>query len=378
MNPKALSLVSWTFQNVAMTLLMKASVQGSHYSTCVAVLMDEAIKLVVCYAILSMYYYRGIGTSYAQVRDQEELGLSSPVEEPMNQKRTLGGLLEFLEIEVFGSVSDFIYMCVPAICYAVQKNLSFVAITNLSPALYQVLFQGKNLTTAFFSYLMLGKHFSHRQKFSLILLGVGVALMEFSSLSEDSHTGSGSILKGTIAVACACVSSGFSGVYIERAIKRGDTVDKPYSLWVRNVQLSTFGVIASVLMVLHDDKEFVDTHGVFGGFTSLVWFMVLLSSVGGLVTAFVMKYADNILKSFANSIAIILTAIVSTIAFDFHINLLFIVGTGIVLFSVHLYSTGGAKVAAAAATSRITPASPREMDILPMRSDLTVGNTNGK
>jgi UDP-galactose transporter len=272
MNPKALSLVSWTFQNVSMTLLMKASVQESHYSTCVAVLMDEAIKLVVCYAILSMYYYRGIGTSYAQVRDEEELGISSPVEEPMNQKRTLGGLLEFLEIEVFGSVSDFIYMCVPAICYAVQKNLSFVAITNLSPALYQVLFQGKNLTTAFFSYLMLGKHFSHRQKFSLILLGVGVALMEFSSLSEDSHTGSGSILKGTIAVACACVSSGFSGVYIERAIKSGDTtsVDKPYSLWVRNVQLSTFGVIASVLMVLHDDKQFVDTNGVFGGFTSVV------------------------------------------------------------------------------------------------------------
>jgi hypothetical protein len=106
--------------------------------------------------------------------------------------------------------------------------------------------------------------------------------------------------------------------------------------------------------------------------------MVLLSSVGGLVTAFVMKYADNILKSFANSIAIILTAIVSAIAFDFHINLLFIVGTGIVLFSVHLYSTGGAKVAAAAATSRITPASPREMELKPVRSDLTVGNANEK
>lgn len=41
------------------------------------------------------------------------------------------------------------------------------------------------------------------------------------------------------------------------------------------------------------------------------WMAVLLNSMGGLVVAMVVKYADNVVKGFATSVSIVLTALVS-------------------------------------------------------------------
>lgn len=66
-------------------------------------------------------------------------------------------------------------------------------------------------------------------------------------------------------------------------------------------------------------------------------YLVLLQACGGLLVAVVVKYADNLLKGFATSIAIILSCIVSVILFDFHISLQFSIGTLLVLASIFLY-----------------------------------------
>lgn len=42
-----------------------------------------------------------------------------------------------------------------------------------------------------------------------------------------------------------------------------------------------------------------------------MWMAVLLNSLGGLVVAMVVKYADNVTKGFATSVSIVLTALVS-------------------------------------------------------------------
>ena len=48
-------------------------------------------------------------------------------------------------------------LAIPAFCYALQNNLVFLAISNLSAAAAQVLYQLKTLTTALFSVLLLSK-----------------------------------------------------------------------------------------------------------------------------------------------------------------------------------------------------------------------------
>ena len=79
--------------------------------------------------------------------------------------------------------------------------------------------------------------------------------------------------------------------------------------------------------------------GIFYGFSQVTVVVILLSSAGGLLVSIVVRYMDNIVKGFATSIAIVLTAIVSYYIFeDLDLNLYFICGTANVLISVANYN----------------------------------------
>ena len=55
----------------------------------------------------------------------------------------------------------------------------------------------------------------------------------------------------------------------------------------------------------------IEEKGFFYGYDLFVWYLVALNACGGLIVAVVVKYADNILKGFACSMAIIITCILS-------------------------------------------------------------------
>jgi hypothetical protein len=67
--------------------------------------------------------------------------------------------------------------------------------------------------------------------------------------------------------------------------------------------------------------------------------VVVLQAFGGLLVAFVIKYADNILKNFATSISIVISVIFSIVFLGFHLTLTFVVGAFCVIFAVVLYSS---------------------------------------
>lgn len=337
--PKALSLITLTVQNCLLAILMRMASDEGKYLRTVAVMMDELLKLVVCIGILFVFYVRARkeGNSYQPINESNEINIAD--------RGFILGWFAFVESEVFGSISGFMTMCIPAICYAIQKNLLFVSIRYLNPAVFQILFQGKILTTAFFSWWILKKEFSKRQKLSMLVLFIGCGLVQLSTLDQSSsskHDASGSgVVGGLLAILLACLTSGFSAVYLERAIKGAATngaAEKPHTIWVRNIQLSTFGFIASTIGAIIEDKAKVDRGGVLQGFSVTVWSTVCMSSFGGLLVALVMKYADNILKTFATSVAIILTSIISAMFFELEISISFVIGAGLTLYAVHMYS----------------------------------------
>lgn len=90
-------------------------------------------------------------------------------------------------------------------------------------------------------------------------------------------------------------------------------------------------------MIVSDGPD-VRAKGFLYGYTSMVWLATIIHSVGGLIVALVVKHADNILKGFATSSAIVLSCIVSIILFDFELTVLFTLGAGLVIFSIFLYS----------------------------------------
>jgi len=78
--------------------------------------------------------------------------------------------------------------------------------------------------------------------------------------------------------------------------------------------------------------------GFFYGYDTVVLIIIILQSIGGILVAVVVKYADNILKGFATSAAIVISCIVSVYLFDVTLSMQFIFGTVLVMLSIYLYA----------------------------------------
>uniref|UniRef100_A0A7S2WBS3 UDP-galactose transporter n=1 Tax=Mucochytrium quahogii TaxID=96639 RepID=A0A7S2WBS3_9STRA len=243
-----------------------------------------------------------------------------------------GNALGYLWSEIYNI--DSLKLAVPGVLYSVQNNLLFVALSNLEPAPYQILYQIKILTTALCSWLMLGKKLSRNQMFALLLLMFGVALVQLAnSETGDKKLEGNNQLLGLTCVLLACCSSGFTGVYTEKILKHGRSVP----LNVRNIQLSFFSIFIGGFGAFSKDFEAIRTNGFFRGYTGVVWMVVLAQAGGGLMIAVVMKYADNILKGFATSISIILSSYLSAVLFGFQMSTQFVFGASLVIGAVFLY-----------------------------------------
>lgn len=159
------------------------------------------------------------------------------------------------------------------------------------------------------------------------------------------HSGPLGYLAGMLACSLSGLSSAYAGVYFEKYVKGKDAA----SLWVRNIQLGMFGVPASFMYAMIKDSNRIfgtsiiggggiSASGPFQGFDLITWSTVALQVFGGLVTGMVVKYCDNILKNFALAVSVILTVLLAVPLFGQWPSMFFLVGVGLVLLSVFMYS----------------------------------------
>jgi len=234
---------------------------------------------------------------------------------------------------------------IPATLYVIQNNLAYLAISNLDAATYQVTYQGKILTTAILSVIMLNKKLDTTKWIALVMLTAGIALVQLGQVKDDGEESKdiGNPFIGLMAVLCACCTSGLAGVYFEKILK-----GSPVSVWARNIHLAGIGIISGgVGMIVTGDADTITQQGFFHGYTGITVAVVLVGALGGMVTAVVIKYADNILKGFATSIAIIISCVISIFLFDFVLTVKFVLGTACVNYAVYLYGKPSPVVVAA-------------------------------
>ena len=193
---------------------------------------------------------------------------------------------------------------------------------------------------------MLHKKLSQIQWLSLVLLFVGISIVQLQSQDAEKAKKTLSVqqnhLLGMAAVLISCIMSGFAGVYFEKLLK-----NTPQSLFLRNVQLSIIGVVFGVMTMYISEREQLRKYGFYHGYDGVVWIVILLQSCGGLTVAVVIKYADNILKAFSTSAAIILACVASVYFFDFHLSMQFAFGGLLVILAVYMYSKFSTDVTAA-------------------------------
>ncbi|VEL23422.1 unnamed protein product [Protopolystoma xenopodis] len=120
-------------------------------------------------------------------------------------------------------------LIIPAGLYTLQTNLLFVSLSHLDAATYQITYQLKILTTAFFMKLIMKKKISLAQWIALVMLTLGVIFIQLPNSTEENAN---LTIIGLSALGIACLCSGFSGVYFERILKNSAP-----SIWMRNIQL---------------------------------------------------------------------------------------------------------------------------------------------
>merc|ERR1719265_1857673 len=175
------------------------------------------------------------------------------------------------------------------------------------------------------------------------MLVVGIIMIQWprsSDLTLPSITGEGSgelalgfdadQFKGFIAVICACFTSGFAGVYIQKMLQQTTA-----SIWMRNVQFGLFGT------AMAKDGEAIVDAGLMQGYTGRVVLVVLMNALGGLLCAAMLKYAGATLGCFSTALSIILTCVLSaTVLQDFVPDLTFVLGSALAVSASILYGLG--------------------------------------
>jgi len=233
---------------------------------------------------------------------------------------------------------DCLKVIVPAVLYVIQNQLLLVAAANLEAPVLGLFGQLKILTTALFSVALLGRTLGKRRWVALVVLTAGIATVQASQMHSDGSGDAGekNVPLGLMMISVVASLSGFAGVYFEKVLK-----GSPISLWTRNVHLALFSVATVGLQVVSGDFEEACPSNLVeylsNGLGPVAWAYVMIQAVGGLLIAAVIKYADNILKAFATSVAILVIALVSSMFFGFALSGLFFLGASGVIYSIFLY-----------------------------------------
>mmetsp|Transcript_25001 Transcript_25001/g.30239 ORF Transcript_25001/g.30239 Transcript_25001/m.30239 type:complete len:340 (+) Transcript_25001:115-1134(+) len=297
------SLVALTLQNAGYSLLLKYSHTqgGDPYVKSTAVAMAEVVKGLAALTLLEL-----------------ETGRA-------------------LEIIQGADWKGSWRLAVPAAIYAVQNNLLFIATQYLDVPTFMVLSQGKILSTALFSVVLLGRAFHRVRWYALILLTVGVILVQNTpQTSTDGDDKSADVVGYSIglgAVIGLAMCSGVAGVYQEKVMKGQASVH----MMVFNVMLATYGLGFSLAACIVQDSGQIYERGFFQNYTWRTWAAIGMGALGGLLVAYVMRYLDNVVKNFATTCAILVSTLLSVPLFGFVISLQFVLGAIVVACSLLMY-----------------------------------------
>ena len=302
-----LALGTFALQNGLGILLMRYSkIHSEPYSSQVAVLMQE---LVVKLPISAALYSAECGGVLVAIRSVRADLRRAPVE--------------------------WAQLGVPALLYTVQNTLLYVGFANVEAAVGQVTYQTKILWTALFSVLVLDKRLTNVQWLALAVLACGVLAVQGTAQGSHPAAAADDPALGVAALVLAAVCTSFASVYFEKMLKGASNP----SLWLRNVQMAAYSSAFAAAGVLLRRDPAIAQRGWLGGFGQLTWASVYFQGAGGIIVAVTIKYADNILRGFAQGLALIVGAIGSWLLFSFQVTLSFCVGVLLVSLAIFLYGS---------------------------------------
>ena len=133
--------------------------------------------------------------------------------------------------------STTLLFAVPALCYTLQNNLWYYALSHLDPVTAAVTSQMKVITTAVATVLMLDRRLNLPQWGALLVLTLGLVVMQLQDKTGGNGSQDRNSLSGAGAMLLATMLSAYSGVFLEKLFK-----SLPLTLWLQSIQLSLFAL----------------------------------------------------------------------------------------------------------------------------------------
>lgn len=214
----------------------------------------------------------------------------------------------------------------PALLYALQNNVNYVALTLIDPPTYQLWGCSKLVFAGGFFRVLLGRQLTSRKWLGLLVLACGMAVTTIRPAAAD--TVSATAAQGIVLVLGTSALSGLSSVFNEWLIK---FQDPKAPLMLKNGLLYGFGALMTAVSC--------QPHAAIGD-PLMFWVLVLVQAITGLTVSLVLKYCDSLVKGFSTSGGVLLAMLVSAAAFGFELRGMFAAGFGLVCVAFYLYFGG--------------------------------------
>ncbi|XAR73078.1 hypothetical protein NMG60_11019941 [Bertholletia excelsa] len=222
---------------------------------------------------------------------------------------------------------------IPAALYLIKNLLQYYIFAYVDAPGYQILKNLNIISTGVLYRIILKKKLSEIQWAAFILLCAGCTTAQLNPSSDRVLQ---TPFQGWVMAIVMALLSGFAGVYTEAIIKKRPS----RNINVQNFWLYVFGMGFNAIAILIQDFDDVMNKGFFHGYSLITTLMILNHALSGIAVSMVMKYADNIVKVYSTSVAMLLTAIISVFLFGFHLSLAFFLGSTVVSISIYLHSIG--------------------------------------
>lgn len=234
------------------------------------------------------------------------------------------------------SLDEVRFYPIPAALYLVKNLLQYYIFAYVDAPSYQILKNLNIISTGILYRIFLKRTLSEIQWAAFVLLCAGCTTAQLDSSSDRVLQ---TPFQGWMMAIVMALLSGFAGVYTEFIIKKRPS----RNVNVQNFWLYIFGMVFNAMAIVVQDFDAVVNNGFFYGYTLITVCMVFNHALSGIAVSMVMKYADNIVKVYSTSVAMLLTAVVSVFLFRFHLSLAFFLGSTVVAVSLYLHSLGKAQ-----------------------------------
>lgn len=224
--------------------------------------------------------------------------------------------------------SSLFWYLLPAILYTISNNVTFAALSLMSPAMFNLLMNLKIPMTAFMAWMFIGYKINRNLFISFVTLfiGSGIATIKISLTDQPSFEGS---LLGLLLMLVYASCSAGGAVYTEYVTRMRFSAE---NMFLQNMKFCVCSALANiVIIIIRQEIPYIKIE--YLHFASV---FVLIGN--GLITAAVLKYGGSILKTYSVSVAMFLSALFTWLLFDYVLSWNYYVGAIICTIAVQLYA----------------------------------------